>query len=234
MKVKAVKKYVLFFVALVLPVTLITSGLAAAQVIKTGTEEGKDIADTFSASYYSDQADVAGGLPPDDNPSVHAPNQPALTFSYYMVAGPEMHPRNTGNPQSYSSNGCIYMSSGTSTGLLTGSGLHIPDGSVIKYIRLYYHDSNASAGVDAFLTRYAPGSGTSDRVHTGSTNAFSGGYGFVVSTEITETVNNTAYAYHLYGWPDSAASSLQVCGIRVAYYAPPQSIFGVALPIVTK
>jgi hypothetical protein len=30
----------------------------------------------------------------------------------------------------------------------------------------------------------------------------------------------------LYGWPDSNTSSLQVCGIRVAYYAPnPTAIY---------
>lgn len=234
MNVNPLVKYWRLFIAFVLPLALLTTGLAAAQHLKASTEDGKDGVENYSVSYYSDQAAITGGLPPDDNPPMNAPNQPALTFSYYMVAGPEMHPRSTSNIQTYSANGCIYMSTGANVGLLTGTSLHIPDDSVIKYIRLYYHDTNASAGVDAYLTRYAPGSATSDRLHTGSTNAFSGGYAFVVSAEITETVNNTIYAYHLYGWPDSNVSSLQVCGIRVAYYAPPQSIFGVALPIVTR
>ena len=183
-----------------------------------GTETGE------APEFVSPQGYV-DGMAPDDNISL-APNRPNLTFSYYTVSGPELQPRTTTNVQVYNANGCIYMSTGTSTGLLTGTGLHIPDDSIIKYIRLYYNDTNAAAGVDAFLTRYAPGSGTSDRISTGSTNAFNGGYGFVVSNEITDTVDNTAFAYMLYGWPDTNVSTLQVCGIRVAYYAPtPTSVF---------
>ncbi len=174
------------------------------------------------------------GFAPDDNPPVTAnsPSAPSAVFSYYTIVGPEMQPRTTANNQAYGSSGCSYMTSGTGTGLLSGSGLHIPDDSVIKYIRLYYYDINASAGVDAYLTRYAPGTSVSDLVFTGSTNAFAGGAGFVVSPEITETVNTAAYTYMLYGWPDSASNTLQYCGIRVAYYAP--TISSVYLPMLRR
>lgn len=183
-------------------------------------ETGEAATETGKRAEQENQATYADGFAPDDNPPLEAPGATSATFSYYTVSGPELQPRTTTNTQVYNANGCIYMSTGTSTGLLTGTGLHIPDNSVIKYVRLYYNDTNASAGVDAFLTRYAPGSATSDRISTGSTNAFNGGYGFVVSNEITDTVDNTAYAYMLYGWPDTNVSTLQVCGIRVAYYAP--------------
>jgi hypothetical protein len=177
-----------------------------------GTETGESPEFTSSQGYVD-------GMAPDDNADL-APSAVDATFSYYTVSGPELQPRTTSNVQVYSANGCVYMSTGAGTGLLTGTGLHIPDGSIIKYIRLYYNDTNAAAGVDAFLTRYAPGSATADLINTGSSNAFAGGYGFVVSAEITQTVNNTSYAYILYGWPDSNVNTLQVCGIRVAYYAP--------------
>jgi hypothetical protein len=174
---------------------------------------------------FSSAQGYVDGMAPDDNISL-APGLVDAVFTYYTVSGPELQPRTTTNVQVYSANGCVYMSTGTSTGLLTGTGLHLPDGSIVKYIRLYYNDTNASAGVDAFLTRYAPGSATADLVSAGSTNAFNGGYNFVVSNEITHTVNNATYAYMLYGWPDSNTSSLQVCGIRVAYYAPnPTAIY---------
>jgi hypothetical protein len=178
----------------------------------SGTESGEKVEFTSAQGYVD-------GMAPDDNINL-APGVVDATFTYYTVSGPELQPRTTTNVQVYSANGCVYMSTGTSTGLLTGTGLHIPDGSIMKFIRLYYNDTNASFGVDSFLTRYAPGTATSDRVSVGSTNAFAGGYGFIVSSEITETVNNSAYAYMLYGWPDSNLSSLQVCGIRLAYYAP--------------
>lgn len=181
--------------------------------------EGGETAEFTSAQGYVD------GMAPDDNISL-APGLVDAVFTYYTVSGPELQPRTTTNVQVYNANGCVYMSTGTSTGLLTGTGLHIPDGSIIKFIRLYYNDTNASFGVDGFLTRYAPGTSTSDLASAGSTAAFSGGYGFIVSNEITHTVNNSIYGYMLYGWPDTNASSLQVCGIRVAYYAPnPTAIY---------
>ena len=225
-------KYVAVLLAIVLPFVFLVGGFALAQLGLPATEPGGDPPEVMPASYDSGDPsfDALGVLPPDEN----APNSiqaTSATFSYYTVSGPEMQPRTTANNQTYATSGCVYLASGSSTGLLTGTGLHIPDNSVVKYIRLYYNDTNASAGVDAYLTRYAPGSAASDLVNTGSTNAFNGGYGFVVSSEITETVNNTAYAYLLYGWPDSASSTLQVCGIRVAYYAPYSA--AVFLPMVS-
>jgi len=59
-----------------------------------------------------------------------------------------------------------------------------------------------------------------DLIHSGSTDVYVGGYGFIVSAEITETVNNTIYAYTLIGWPDDINVANQICGLRVAYYAP--------------
>lgn len=233
MKIQPVASTARIGILVISAIALSSAVWVAAQSVQPSTESHKDKSQIQPASFTSDMLGEPGMVPPDENKTTsNGPAAPAQTFSYYLVSGPELQPRSTANGQTYSANGCVYMSSGTSTGLLTGAGLHIPDGAVVKYIRLYYNDTNASAGVDAFLTRYAPGSATSDLVSTGSTNAFNGGYGFVVSSEITETVNNTSYAYILYGWPDSAASNLQVCGIRVAYYAP--SIFGVALPLISK
>ncbi len=214
-------RLIIVLLVLVLPLVFLAGGFALAQLELAATEPGGERPEVMPASYDSGDPsfDAPGVLPPDEN-ATDSIQGTSATFSYYTVAGPELHPRTTANDQTYSANGCVYMTSGSSAGLLTGTGMHIPDGSVVKYIRLYYNDTNASAGVDAFLTRYAPGTATSDLVSTGSTNAFSGGSGFVVSSQITETVNNTSYAYLLYGWPDSASSTLQVCGLRVAYYAP--------------
>ncbi|HSQ25993.1 MAG TPA: hypothetical protein VLM80_02605 [Anaerolineales bacterium] len=231
---KSRTKFLPVFLAGILALTAITAGIAAAQQFGRSTEGDEVKPEIAPASFDSGLTNNPNVLPPDENSAVKSPNQPAVTFSYYTVSGPELQTRSTGNDQVYSANGCIYLSNGASTGLLTGTGLHLPDGAVIKYIRLYYNDTNNTASVDSYLTRYAPGSATVDLVFTGSTNAYNGGYGFVVSSEITETVNNSAYAYQLYGWPDSAASTLQVCGIRVAYYAPPSSVFGAALPLVVK
>lgn len=189
-----------------------------------GTDTGETVEFTSPQGYVD-------GAAPDDN-ATRTSGAVNATFSYYTASGPELQPRTTTNNQVYSANGCVYMASGSGTGLLTGVGLHLPDNAVIKYIRLYYNDTDAAVGVDAYLTRYAPGSATSDLVNTGSTNEFNGGYGFVVSSEITETVNNASHAYMIYGWPDSASYSLQVCGLRVAYYAP--YLGAVFMPVIVR
>jgi hypothetical protein len=61
-----------------------------------------------------------------------------------------------------------------------------------------------------------------------------GGYGFVVSAEITETVNNTIYAYTLIGWPDDIVVDNQICGLRVAYYYTPTVASGALLPFISR
>ena len=159
------------------------------------------------------------GFAPDDNIPGEAANAPGAVFSYKFISSIELVPRNTANAKAYSGAGCSYMASGSNP-LLVGADVDLPHGSVIKFIRLYYNDTNASAGVDAALTQYSNGTSIKDLAFTGSTIAFNTGSGFAVSEEITETVNTATSSYVVYGWPDAAVGTLQFCAIRVAYYAP--------------
>lgn len=182
-----------------------------------------------------DAAPVYGGRAPDENlppGSSVSGAAPRATFSYYMASGATLRGRNSSTGYAYAGNGCAYVTSGTTTGRILNTELYIPDGSIIKYLRVYFNDTNASGSVAGFITRYQPGVAVSDLVSASSTAAYAGGYSFVVSSEITETVNNTSYAYTLIGWPSDSVSSLQICGLRVAYYAP----ISVAsfMPIITK
>ncbi len=138
------------------------------------------------------------------------------TFSYYMVSGATMTPRNSTTTISYDLKGCTRVTAGAD--YLTTE-LHIPEGSVIKYIRLIYIDNSATGNVTGALTRYNPGTETKDLAIIESSTVFAGGYGFVISDEMTETVNNGNYAYALLGL--TTGTNVQLCGIRVAYYAPP-------------
>lgn len=219
MNLKSLKTALQIGAPVVAALLLLTTGAVLAQISLPATEGGDQ---TTSGAPPTDveQMMYVDGQAPDDKGSANRATAPNLSFSYYMVSGPELQPRSTGYDQIYNANGCAYMNTGTSTNLLTGTGLHIPDGSIIKYIRLYYNDTSASGYVRAFLTRYAPGTDSEDLVSAASTAAYTGGYSFVVSNEITETVNNTAYNYMLYAWPTGTGSTMQFCGIRVAYYAP--------------
>lgn len=170
------------------------------------------------AAFLEWHGDGPAPLMPDDNhPNPDSPEAPQLTFSYYTVSGATLRGRSSTTGYTYQGLGCSYATAGDR---LLNTELPIPDGATIKYLRVYYYDTNATAGVRGYVTRYQPGVATSDLVTVASTAAFAGGYGFTVSTAITEIADNTDYAYTVIGWPDQASSSLQICGLRVAYYAP--------------
>jgi len=213
-------------------IALAMASVTMAQQPAPPTEPGAAQTDSYHTVVYDSSAST--GLPPDEHSpanSIQSSNAPNLTFKYYQVSGATLRGRNGDTGYVYDGAGCTHVTSGSSTGRILNTDLPLPDGSVIKYLRVYYRDTNAANGVEGYITRYQPGVGTADLVHAGSSDAFVGGYGFVVSAEITETVNNTSYAYTLIGWPDDANVANQICGLRVAYYAPTTATY---LPLVRQ
>ena len=191
--------------------------------------------------YDTGRGDPQDGLAPDDNPAPGSPTSSrqgvspsvvSTTFSYYQVSGATLRGRSSTTAYSYDTSGCVHLTAGSTTTLILNTEAHIPDNAIIKYVRLYYRDTSTTGYVRAYLTRYSPGAATTDLVHADSTAIFAGGYGLVVSPEITETVNNNTYAYTLIGWPTAPDGNLQVCGIRVAYYAPLTTV--AFLPAILK
>jgi hypothetical protein len=202
----------------VLATLLLLGGTALAQLVVPATEPGGAVVD-LAPSYISGDPAYQGITPPDENPTVGV-NNPGAVFSYYQVAGATLRSRSSTTAFAYDSVGCTHTTSNSGDSNILNTELIVPDNAVIKYLRVYYDDTNAGSGVEGFITKYQPGVNTIDLVHTGSTNAFQGGFGFTVSPEITETVNNTVYAYTLIGWPDVNNVANKICGLRVAYYAP--------------
>ncbi|MBP7777582.1 MAG: hypothetical protein KA371_10670 [Acidobacteria bacterium] len=195
--------------------------VASAQLPSPSTEPG--VATAASNGTSSHDSATSPDVPPDENRAAgsdRAGAAVAQSFSYYQVAGATLRGRSSTTDYAYAGSGCAYVTAGVGTGAILNTELALPDGAVIKYLRLYYYDSNAASAVQGYLTRYQPGTGSADLVSTASTATYAGGYGFTVSGEITETVNNSLYAYTLIGWPGALGSTNQVCGLRVAYYAP--------------
>lgn len=139
-------------------------------------------------------------------------------FVYYQVAGATLKGRSSTTEYAYDGLGCIHGTAGTDR--VTNIELILPDGATIKYLRLYYYDTSTTGNVRAFLTRYDPGSATSDLISTESSTAGNSGYGTSLSAQLNEVVDNGTYAYTIIGWPSANSSGLRVCGMRVAYYAP--------------
>jgi hypothetical protein len=200
--------------------TLVTAGTVVAQQPTEGTDPEAGAGTIASAATYDSATST--GLAPDENPPASAgagPSATNQTFRYFMVSGATLRGRTSSTALTYTSVGCSYVSAGPAS-LIANTEMHIPDGSIIKFLRVIYNDTSNTGSVRGYLTRYTPGQVTNDLVSVASTAAFNGGFGFTVSAEITETVNNTPYAYTLIGWPSAASSALQVCGLRIAYYPP--------------
>ncbi|OGO11738.1 MAG: hypothetical protein A2030_08205 [Chloroflexi bacterium RBG_19FT_COMBO_50_10] len=231
MKKPIITQYIKIVLVIGLAFLLLFGGNALAQFISTATEPGGEVIDEMPPSYVSGDPAYLNILPPDENPTNEV-NNPAATFSYYQVAGATLRGRNSTTGYVYDGVGCSNTTSGVDQGRILNTELIIPDNAVIKYLRVYYRDTNPSNGVEGYITRYQPGTATVDLVHTGSSDAFQGGYGFVVSAQITETVNNTLYAYTLIGWPDENNAANQICGLRVAYYAPFHA--NIFMPVVRR
>ena len=168
-----------------------------------------------SAEWFGD-----GPMPlmPDDNGFINDGRAPALTFSYYTVSGATLRGRSSTAEHAYQGLGCV--SSTTPADTFLNTELPIPDGATIKYLRIYYNDTSATGTVSSYLTRYSPGQSYTDLALVSSTLAFAGGYGTTLSTELTHVVDNLSWAYTLIGFTSAASYSLQICGMRIAYYAP--------------
>ncbi len=154
----------------------------------------------------------------------------ALPESYLFVPGTAFAGKSSNMTYMYDVKGCIHRTSSLSSEQYTAP-VYLPNGSVIKYMRLYYVDTSATAAAGGWLSRYNPGVASADLIAL-TNGAVSSGAGSVLSKEITETVDTLTYAYALNVFMGSADSTVQVCGARVAYIPPFYALQ--YLPFVSK
>lgn len=146
---------------------------------------------------------------------IDAADSVLATFSYYNILGSALRPRNSSNTYAYTSNGCLYVTGGSVSDRLQFP-LLIPDDSVIKFLRLYYVDTSAS-DMTAWITRYVSGQSSSDVTSVSSSG--NAGFGSTLSPEVAHPANNTDNYTINVGW-NANDTTQQICGVRVAYYAP--------------
>jgi hypothetical protein len=226
------KKTYLFVAVAVMAVLMVMGSRVVAQLILPATEPGGEQTAESQPSYVSGDAGYINTLPPDDNPD-GLNSIPEVLFSYNLVSGATLRGRSSITQYTYAGSGCAYTTVGDGTQRILNTDLHLPNHAVIKYLRIYYNDTNANKGVDGFITRYTPGeTDVKDLVAASPPDYLSNGFGYTVSPEITETVNNELYAYTLIAYPDENNANIQVCGLRVAYFPPYNGI--VFLPAVQR
>ena len=144
-----------------------------------------------------------------------AKDAPDAIYGFYYVLGVQLQPRVSATTFAYDFNGCIHLTGGTDNRLTFP--LLVPDGSLIKFVRIYYDDTNAGVDLTTWLSTYQAGVTSTDLLSLTSTG--SAGYGTVLSPELFIDFDGTIN-YSLIVAPNVNNSTVQICGVRVAYYAP--------------
>ena len=153
----------------------------------------------------------------------------ALYDSNYRMAGSALRPRtNNVDWTSSGGGGCLYASGGTSSTVFNVP-LHLPQGSIVKYVRMYYYDTNASFNTMGWFTVYD----LFGNIKTEYSMFSSGDVGnnYATTVEITETIDYNAYSYVLNWRPMTVGSDIQLCGFNIYYDAPNSPVF---LPMISQ
>jgi hypothetical protein len=138
-------------------------------------------------------------------------------YYYYRAAGSVLKPRDSSvSWANDGSGGCLYLSSGN-TNTIFNIHLDVPHGSRIEYLRIYYYDTSAANSI-AWVTRYNDAGGLTDITNVSS--ASNTGYGTQLGAYLEHIVDTVNYSYVLNWRPYQLGSTMQLCGLRVAYSLP--------------
>ena len=160
----------------------------------------------------------AGDQPlPARSPDLAQANQPAgSVFDYLFIAGASFHPLESATTYAYSGGGCIHKTGGSDN--LFAHKVVLPQGTIVRYLRLYYYDTSSDS-VTAFFTTYNTTGGFNELTSVSSLNV-AGGFDSVLSPAITYTVDP-------FGAPINVVvnlgaqndNTLRFCGVRIAFDA---------------
>lgn len=166
----------------------------------------------WEAFFTEPQPDEDAGVAADDV-SIHAWSN----FYYLNVTGTALRPRDsTVTWDNDGTGGCLYQTGG-STLEIFNIHLHIPPGSRIDYLRLYYYDTSSNTSI-AWVTTYDNEGGVDDLITVSSSG--SGGYGTMLSPYLGHVVDYASDSYVLNWRSNQTGNSMRLCGLRVAYRLP--------------
>lgn len=151
-------------------------------------------------------------------PMAGQPDQaPAAAFEYLSIAGSAFHPFDSSTSYTYPGNGCISKTGGPDARFTHK--VVLPQGVVVRYLRLYYFDTSASS-VTAFFTTYDGTGAFVDRSAVSSVNA-AGGYASALSSPMSYEADHFSEAISIVAnLGTQNDDTLRFCGVRIAYDAP--------------
>lgn len=130
---------------------------------------------------------------------------------YLNVAGTSFRPRDSSVNTNYGGGGCISRGSGVTEFVYP---VQLPHTSRIRFVRAYFYDTSAKDLTFRLFRHGGEGTSIEDATFTSNTSA---GYTIRQSPELDITVDNVSYATELSVLLAEASSSLELCGIRIAY-----------------
>jgi len=225
----------------VLLVAILAGGLAKAQESIQNKQGGLEFNGNLLTSQQGERSPVEWpssmpvpeGLeilsPPEDRPMSGVDADIEATYNASLrVTGSALKPRGSGvDWVPTGGGGCIYASAGDAY-LVFNTPIYLPQGSVVKYFRMYYNDANVTMNTTAWFTVYDLYGDIVAEYPVSSTGT---GEAYATTSEITQTID---YAFHSYviNWrPYDLGSDMQVCGFRLYYAAPPGPVY---MPLLSK
>jgi len=206
---------------------LIASLIAAALMLgKWGLNRSSAQGPTNTDPNISEEAGLASAQALAEQEPL-SPQAPDATTYYYHVRGADLYAVDGATSSAYVAGGCTYRSAG-------GTGLAFPvlvqPGSILKGIRVFYVDNDATHNVTVYLVRYDDGGGTTT-LATATSSGASASVRLMDSSTITHLVDLYSYSYALVFQPGVNSNLNQLCGVKVNYE---RGIFGTALPLITR
>ena len=204
------------------------SSAAESSVAGSPASEVEIPADAWRSSAAVPVGAPAESLSPPDGASAAIDDEILQPYADHRVAGSVLRPRQSSADFSvYWTGGCSYATS--SSAVVWNTPLHLPQGSNIQYLRMYYRDASSSNSM-AWFTVYDLFGNIEAEWNVSSDG--DAGEGFRDTELISHTIDYQHYSYVLNWRPIDASQDMQLCGFRIFYERPLFST--VALPSVTK
>jgi hypothetical protein len=109
--------------------------------------------------------------------------------------------------------GCTFAASGNQY-TWWSTPLYLPDGSILRYFRMYYNDQNTTYDSAAYLTVYDL---YGDLVAEWGIFSSDTGQNYATTEQLDHEIDYDLYNYVINWRPNVLGSSMQVCGFRVYY-----------------
>lgn len=137
-------------------------------------------------------------------------------YSYLWIVGAAFHPLDNTTGYIYPGAGCISKTAGSNP--VVAHRVVLPQGSVVRFLRLYFYSASAST-VSAYFTTYDGVGNFVERTSVASTNI--GGFGSTLSPSFNYEVDRYTAAINVaVNLGIQNDSTLRFCGVRIAYDAP--------------